>query len=77
MVLTIESIALDDIIDVLVTYSKAWYEDTQINVVGDDKEVILFIGADRGLDKVFVEKLNNLVEKIQSRNKLISGENTA
>lgn len=72
-----EAIALDDVTDVSVTYSQAWYEDTKITVVGDDKEVILFISSDNGLDKVFVKSLNDLVEKIQSRNQLISSENTA
>lgn len=72
-----ESIYMGDVTDVSVEYSENWYEDSKITVTSDNNELYLFVPSDGGLDKKFVEKLEELIEKKQSRNRLISDENTA
>jgi uncharacterized RDD family membrane protein YckC len=72
-----DSIYLGDVTHVAVEFSKNWYEDSKITVTSDNNKIILFVSSDSGLDKKFVEKLKELIEKKQSRNQLISDENTA
>lgn len=72
-----DSIYLGDVTHVAVEFSKNWYEDSKITVTSDNNKIVLFVSSDGGLDKKFVDKLKELIEKKQSRNQLISGENTA
>jgi len=72
-----DSIDLDEIVNVSVDYSKRWDEDSKITVTSGNNKLLLFIPSDNGMDTKFVEKLNDLIEKKQLRNRLISGVNTA
>jgi hypothetical protein len=50
--------AYEDIVDVQVTYSESFLEDTVVEIlIGEEERFLLFASRERGRDRLFVDEL--------------------